>query len=334
MNILEGKKGYLRGTYARRKITWGTRNVISAIKLHAFTPNDPRTLSADETAMPLYQTMVAYKPLVAYYLKIIAFSSIFTPNNTQVSVINKKGNLEYINISPVTLEKYTTSDGIYEIIDMFQNKEFRHSPMTIMDENNKAYDLYKIHDLNDDLVLFRNIDDLKNIYKGEIREECIRTLTWGELMYMATYKAILGKHIFVTRYPIGQGDDSTYPTKVRLISTQPNRLCRVLDPTNPELSYLELPNYPIIGQSYRESTSVHPSRLSSLSGDMDGDTVSNNGIIGEDSNREIDEYLHSLRDLITPNNTIYTGANTDVIGLTLYNLSRLPKGVVLKKSGE
>jgi hypothetical protein len=67
---------------------------------------------------------------------------------------------------------------------------------------------------------------------------------------------------------------------------------------------------------------------------MDGDTVSNNGIIGEDSNREIDEYLHSLRDLITPNNTIYTGANTDVIGLTLYNLSRLPKGVVLKKSGE
>lgn len=329
-DILQGKKGYLRGTYARRKIVWGTRNVISAAKLDAMSPDDPRALNPDEVLMPLYQTMAAYKPLTAYYLKTLAFNNIFTPNNTQVSAIDKTtGKTVYIQISSSDLEKYTTTEGVYELIDRFQDNEFRDSEMTISDIDGKEYYLYMIHDYNDDLVLFRNKDDMYNIYKGTIDEASMRPITWGEMMYIATYKATVGKHIFTTRYPIGQGPDSVYPAKVRLASTVPNRLCRVLNPTDPENSYLVMEHYPIIGERFKESMSVHSSRLESLKADHDGDTASSNSVMDNSSNEEVSNYIGTLRELITPNGELYCGANTDNSKLTIFNLTRIPEGVSL-----
>ena len=158
----------------------------------------------------------------------------------------------------------------------------------------------------------------------DIDKSFIRPLTWLELFYMTTYNAIYGKHCFITRYPIGQGHDSCYPSKMRLISTKPNRMVTLQDPVNP-MSKVVFPHYPVIGEQCVDSVSPSVSKLSGLAGDYDGDTISLDSVIAIDANKEIDDYLNSWASVITPQQDLYdSGNSSDQVAETIFNLSRIP----------
>jgi len=322
-NILTGKKGFLQGTYGRRAIALGTRNVISASKLNMLTPYGDEGLKYDETKCPLFQTMKSMTPLIVNRLKTMAFDYIFTPGSSRVSLIDPKTkNLVYVDVDNIELDKFRTSDGIESHINRFAAVEMREKPVAIKAKDGKYYWLYLIHDLNDEIVLFRNASDLPTNYHGEINESAIRALTWTELMYIVTFNACQGKHTFITRYPVIE-IRSCFPSKIHLATTTPSRKVRLI-PIPDESIVKEYPEYPILGNPYQESIGLFPSRLKGLNADFDGDTVSMNVILSEEANTQVSEYLNSIESMIDTKQKLSSGASTgrDNIQFVLYNMSK------------
>jgi hypothetical protein len=268
-NILTGKRGFLQGAVGSRKIALGTRNVISAVHLKATSTDDPTYLKHDETKCPLYQTMKAFMPLVKYHLKVGAFDTIFSSGETQIPLVDKKTKkLIYVEVDSSEVEKFTASDAIDTMINKFKNKTMRDAPVDMKGADGKYYHLYLVYDKDDELILFRNIDDLKTIYgkdENEIDMTCVRPMTWVELMYIATYKATLGKHVFITRYPV-LNSESCYPSRVHLITTDPSRVVKLKLMTD-EDAFITLPEYPILGNEYIDSLVLHFCKLKGLTGD-------------------------------------------------------------------
>lgn len=325
-NIVTGKKGFLRGSYARRKIAMGTRNVISSANLNLNTPTDPRGLQYDETFCPLFQTMKGFQVAVLYHVRSIAFETVFPAGANSIPLINPKTmEMEYVEVDTSEVERFRSDEGINTLIHRFKDIHIRHNPIMVTGVDKKKYYLFLMYDHNNEIAPFRSLKDFKDVYPGEVIEDSIRPMTWADLMYMATFKAVNGKHVFITRYPIGQGPDSTYPSRVKLISTMPNREVKIINPADPSV-YLTMPHYPIPGESFNDSLSPFPGRLQSLAGDFDGDTVSMNSVMTDDANEQITEFLNSMRSLVTPNQKLYCGGNTDLCALSVFNLSRDVQG--------
>ena len=83
-------------------------------------------------------------------------------------------------------------------------------------------------------------------------------------MYIAVFTATDKKYCTITRYPaieIG----SIFPAKVKIGSTVPNREVLFHRPD----STITFPHYPILGNSYLDSTVFHPSQAAGLTADYD-----------------------------------------------------------------
>ena len=312
-NMMTGKKGFLQGTLSARKITLGTRNVITAASYTARTPDDPQALQPDETALGVFQCAKAFQPLVFYYLKQAYITPILGEEHSSslVPLVNPKTlNSEYIDIGDDEKIKWTSSDGINAIINRFQNIDTRHKPVTIKTPKGPYY-LYLVLDLGDTIHTGTNINDLQEI--PGFKKEKVRPLTWIEMMYVAVYSATRENYVHITRYPV-IGDGSVYPSKIHLCSTIPGRIVTYSDRTYPE--------YPILGNAYQDSVQVGFDRLEALVGDFDGDTVSVNGVMSEEAKEECKRYLESTHSVINAQKRLIIGELTKTAKLSLYNWTR------------
>lgn len=322
-NILDDKSGFLQSKYGSRSLALGTRNVISAASLAASNPKDSRYHKHDETMLPLYQTMKGAAPVVAYHLRALFFQQVFTQGSSSIPVIDpdtKK--LGYQNVSESEKSKFLSTEGIETMISRFEHASSRFDPVSIASEDHtKRFWLFLVYDLGDRIYIFRDIDAFKHVLDGKVDESKIRPMTYMEMFYMATYRAIQDKYCLVTRYPV-LGVESIYPSKIHLSTTAPSRRVLFASQFDEKVAY-DLPNYPVIGAESIDNMAVHPSKLPNLGGDHDGDTVSANLVLMEDSNKEIDEYFNSPKSMITANRELISGGNSDMIKLMMFNMSRL-----------
>ena len=324
-DMIEGKFGFFQRKYGSRNLALGTRNVISPADMNATSPDDPTYLKMDEVKIPLFEASKMYQPLVIYNLKQMFFSDVFSQFSDQVSVINPKDyTLGYQPITEEEKNKFITSEGIEKIISLFRDKEFRFRPVTIENEKEEQFYLMLVYDEGDEITLVRStanfIEKRKESFKP-YNPERLRPLTYTEMIYIATWRATLNKCATVTRYPaieIG----STVPCKAHIISTNPGRSIRLYTEEH-EGGHL-LPEYPIINKSFTDSTVLHPSILKALGADFDGDTVSVNGILSEEANKEVNDYLDTLNRYIHTNGSLMP-KHDDLIALTIYNLAREPE---------
>lgn len=321
--ILDGKNGLLQGAVGSRHIALGTRNVISSGKAIANSPSDSTYLAVDQTRTPLFQTMKAFQPLVKYLFKHIIFMSVFGQTGANsFPLINKKTyELEYVEVEAREVERFTSSDGLDGLINRLRNPKMRNKPVVVKDKDGKYHYVYLMYDVGDKITMFRNISDAKAMIPG-VKKEDLRPVTWVDLMYLCTYKATVDKHMYITRYPVIQ-DESCYPSKVHLASTIPSRKVTLFMATGADI-LVEMPEYPVISDDmeYLDSVELAPATLKGLVADHDGDMTSNNAILSEDGNQEIEVYLNSFMSVITPKRKLRYGASTDLITLTLYNMSK------------
>ena len=147
------------------------------------------------------------------------------------------------------------------------------------------------------------------------------------MFYIALYRATNKRAATITRYPaIGVGSD--VPCKCHLVSTRPSRKVTLINQSN-NMATIDLPEYPVLGKQSIDSTQVHPCTLDprmGLGGDFDGDTISANGILTTEANEETNKYLDSKARYIHTNGSFFTG-KTDLISLTLFNLTRDPEDI-------
>jgi hypothetical protein len=145
----------------------------------------------------------------------------------------------------------------------------RFKPVTVRDVNNKPFYLLMVYDEGDEISLFRSFDEFQKVSGKAIDRSKVRPLTWAELFYMATYNASIGKHMFITRYPVIQ-DESCYPTRIHLVSTMPSRVVGLKNTVMDQVVHV-YPEYPILGRPFLDSIQLATSRLQGLDADYDGD---------------------------------------------------------------
>ena len=328
-DIAEGKKGFFQKKYGSRAVALGTRNVISTSDLSAKTPQSPSYLKVDEVGSPLFQTAKMFMPLFVYGVKIYYFNDIFSMSADNIAVINPKTyELEYVPITEDEKNKFLSSEGIEKMVNSFRDKTIRNTSVRIYsEEKDSEYYLYLIYDTGDTIYKIRSVSELKEILlsnKIPFNRELLRPMTYAELFYMTVYLVTMDKYAHVTRYP-AVGVDSLVPSKIHLLSTSPSReveFVLVKSGTKEQIKYT-LPNYPVMGAGYVDSIDMHPSVLAGLGGDFDGDTVSISGLLTEEANKECEEHLASKFRYVSSNGNIVC-STTDIVNLTLFNLSRDP----------
>ncbi len=268
-NFVDGKRGFIQGNFARRKIAMGTRNVITATPYLAASPEDPQIHKADDVLIGVYQCIKGLTPHFKFTFRNVFINPIFgseTSANVALSDI-ETGNLVYTSISPEEREKWTSSDGIEDLINSFRNVDLRKKPVLIKDRDGKDYAMYLVYDEGDEIGLCRSIEDLETGWPRPIDKKKIRPITYIEMFYIIAETISQGKHGIVTRYPvIEQG--SSYPAKIHVVSTSPSRYVEMLNLSYPDGISIPLKQYPVIGNSYMDAMMVHPSKMSGMGADQ------------------------------------------------------------------
>ena len=267
-NFLDGKRGFIQGSFARRKVAMGTRNVITAAPNKARSPEDPQLLKADDVMVGVYQTIKGLQPFTKHAFRTIFVTPIFKAEAmTNVALSDPvTGQLVYTSISAAERNKWTSSDGLDKLINSFRNTELRSKPMYITDTEGKKFALMFVYDEGDAIALCRSIEDLKKRWPRKVDPKKLRPITYIEAFYLVAETISYGRHGIVTRYPvIEQG--SSYVANIHVVSTTPARTVALHDLLVPDSPPYVMRQYPVIGSSYMDAMMVHPSKLAALGGD-------------------------------------------------------------------
>lgn len=321
-NLIDGKRGFLRGQFGHRNIALGTANVITATSYSANSPDDPQFLKPTDTRIGLYQCMKGNQPTIIHYLKTVFFNDTFGTDldQTIIPLTDPKSlQLVYAEVTEEEREHFVNEDEIVSMISRYQSFDFRTQPVTVYDVSGKKHYLRMLYDDGKNVSLFRSIDDLKS-FKPDFKSEYIRPMTYVDMFYMSSYPALLGKYCFITRYPV-LGDGSCYPSGIHIATTTPARVVNFRDISGHSPFTLTLPEYPILGKPYVDGVSLASPRLAGLGADHDGDRVSVNFVLTEDANAEVAEYLDSPRSMVDTNANLISSSSTDLIDYALFALS-------------
>lgn len=239
------------------------------------SPTNPQYLKVDEAKIPLFQAAKAFQSLVVYWIRSSFYQLIITEGSDQIPLINPTNyKLEYVQIDDKDRDALMTSEGIFKTIDRFRDPETRFNPVSASVKGMKYY-LYLVYDEGNEIYVFRNLDEFKISYKEVKKKDVdigkIRSLTYAEMLYIATYKSSLGKSGTITRYPVTD-ERSIYPAKVHLVSTTTGRIVKFCTSVEAQ-SFIELPEYPVIGCGFIDAVMFHPSRRQGMTADFDGNCL-------------------------------------------------------------
>lgn len=326
LEFVRGKRGFFESRLGARSVAQGTRNVITSANLEASSPSSPQFHRLDEAKIPLYQAAKGYQSLVIYWLKSIFYSSIIQEGADNIPLIDMTSfKLVYDRINDKDKESMLSAEGIMKTIDRFRDVEYRWRPVVVRGTNDKAYYLYLVYDDGKEIYTFRNIEEFKMMYKSGKKKDPdqskIRPLTYAEMIYIATYQASVNKFGTITRYPVTD-ENSIIVARTHLASTAPARVVRLI--TNAETgAFIQLPEYPIIGNNFIDAVMFHPSRRAGLSADYDGDTVSWIPVLSQEANDECEKYVHSKSFYVNPTGKSSIGTD-DLVSICLHAFTQDP----------
>lgn len=313
--ICDGKTGFWKDKFASRKIMDGTRNVLTAPPTYGEDLDSPNVPSFDSTILGLYQSSSQYAPLVIYWLRDGPLSKIVNAGEAQWPLVNAKTlKLEYVDVDTREIDKWTSEEGLRDVINLQEDVEARHRPIKI-----GQHYLSLVYRGEGTFKIVDSIDDLPEGYDPK---HCT-PITLEELIYYCGYSKFSKYFTVVTRYPY-ESEDSTYPSRVYVKTTSTGDVRRELDDEWKPMEgteYLAV-EFPRLGvTTYQDSMSPHTSRYEALGADNDGDTGNSTGIMTSDSVEEIGDYLDSREAWITPSGKLRARLAYDTSILVLTNLT-------------
>lgn len=313
--IVGGKDGFLKDKWASRRVREGTRNVLTAMNtsgLHLDSLNVP---SFDSTTLGVYQAAVSIAPLVLHWLRTGTTEKLLSAGDGNVPLIDKKTlQTVWVALPPQERDRWTTEDGLREVINQLIDIEARHRPVEI----DGCY-LALVYLGEGTFKIFHDIEELPAAYD----RSNVHPITLMELIYLSGYSKWAKYFTDIVRYPI-TGDDSTYPSRIYVKSTSVGEIRRELDDMwqpmeGDEFLAVEFPKQGLV--TYHDSESPQPSRLSGLGADFDGDTGSATSVMIKDSLDETERYLGTRAAWITPSGRMRASVVYDTSELVIRNLT-------------
>lgn len=262
---LDGKSGLIVGKWGRRKIANGTRNVISSMDTTADILHSPRAPKVDDVQISLFQAMKGLSPIIIHRLKQLWLDDIFVQGRSSTQLINPNTlMLEEVELEAKVWDIWGTAEGLEKLFNQFQQDDLRDKPITV----DGRY-LLLVYKTKETFKVFRDIQELPN--PEWVKK--VSPITYAELFYLCYYEGWYEHGCLVTRYPINNMY-SIYPGMVYVKTTTISEGKYELGPDwVTRIGYAR--EYPEVGEGYKplwvNTTVVHPSKLSSLGADFDGD---------------------------------------------------------------
>lgn len=313
--IVSGKDGFYKDKFMSRRVREGTRNVLTSMNTSGQNLESPNVPSFDSTVLGVYQAASSLAPLVIHWLKVGVLEKIATSADGDVPLVDKKTlTTKWVNLPPTERDRWTTENGLRDLIHSLVDVEARHRPVEIVG----AY-LALVYLGEGTFRIFHDIGELP----PELDRKKVHPITLMELIYLSGYSKWAKHFTTITRYPIA-GDDSTYPSRLYVRSTTVGEVRRELDSTWSVMDgedYLAV-EYPKPGlTTYHDSESPHPSRLAGLAADFDGDTGSATSLMLKDSLVEIEGYLGTRNAWVKPDGRVRASVSYDTSDLVVRNLT-------------
>jgi hypothetical protein len=311
--LLEGKNKLVLGKWAARKTFNSTRNVATSNIEQAKTINDPTRLKYNETYVGLHQFLRNIAPLSFYLIKNKYLSRVFEEGSSVAHLTNVK-TLKREDVSIDLIQKeyntWTSMDGLDKVVEMYSNLYIRHDPVYLNDEKHCIGLIYQ----DDEKFMF--LQDIDELPEGFDKKN-VSPITLTELLYMSVYEKDGEIPAFITRYPVANFG-SIYPSYLRLKTTTKSKILKEYRTDGLEIKK-EAYSFPIRGQTFFNTTSVHPSHNARLTLDFDGDTISVQAVVTDEAIEEVKEYLESPDYYFDTNGKLnFSIANTTLDSTLLY----------------
>lgn len=257
-SMLNGKEKFIQAKWAKRTVENGTRNVLTSFpeKVLDLTKENSAT-NVNMTAVGLYQYVKSITPITIFHMQSKVSNKVFNMNSDTALLVDPESKKSgYFSIPVKKRDDWLSIEGITGLMDKLNSPETRESPVKV-----DKYYLFMCSDDGKNITVYKHTDDIPE----DINPKYLRPLTYAELFYIIIYEVRNKYPAFVTRFPV-TGLGSIYPSKVNVKTTLINRTVNM----NFLGEQFEIEEYPIFGEEYLVSTSVHPNRLGRLGADFDG----------------------------------------------------------------
>lgn len=313
--VCDGKNGFWKDKFASRKVMDGTRNVLTAPATYGANLDSPNVPGFDATILGLYQASTQNAPLVIHWLRAGPLAKIVNAGDGDIPLIDKKTLKQtWVDITPKERERWTGLEGLRGIIQLQEDVEARHRPIVI----GGCY-LSLVYRGDGVFKILNSIDELPPGYDPKL----CTPITLEELIYYCGYSKYAKYATFITRYPY-ESEDSTYPSRVYVKTTSTGDVRYELNDNwelvkEDEFLAVEFPRPGVY--TYQDSMSPHTSRYQGLGADNDGDTGNSTGIMMDDSNQQVNDYLNTREAWITASGKLRANLAYDTANLVLMNLT-------------
>ena len=288
MQQMAGKKGIIHRKALGKAIDYPARTVISAPPLECEDP-DQQQVPYGYIGIPLHIAAGMFYPFVKVQVSEIFFSQF---KNFSVFVTDSNG-------SKVIDEEQIASLGdefVDKIIKRYaRSLESRLDRIMLKDEDGKEFPM------------------------EALEAELGRPFTLTDLLFMATSKAVEGKHTVTTRYPL-EDFRNILRAKVKVLVTEKTE--------HVNLPGLEFQQYPLIDKDldYKKTKWIESVRVNNLyldgwGGDYDGDMVTHKGIYTQEANEELTNLENSISYYVDPAGSATRIVEKELIQ-TVFNFSR------------
>lgn len=313
--LLSGKKGFIQGKYASRRVFDGTRNVITSLDAGSDHLNDPRQVGAMSTQFGLFQVMRGVLPLTVHRLKTGFLATILEEGSRTARLVDPKTLRSiHVELSSQSQDRWTTIEGLKKNIAFFASPSLRLKPIRI-----EGKYLGLVYDDGNSYRFFHDLDELPDT----LDRKKVRALTWGELYYHSLWQDFQNIYAVVTRYPV-TGLGSCYISRIYVKTTVTGRKLYAL---NADWAVAEgqppCPEYPTVESTMPWVDAMSPSscRLKLLGADFDGDMMGATFVYSEEARQECDAYLSSKEALLGSDGKLFNGVITDICEWVFLNLS-------------
>lgn len=260
--MLEGKKGFLQGKFAARRITGSTRNVLSSMEVGSTYLGDARQPGINTTIVGMFQFMKGCQPLILdYAFKNKFLYEFYESLNDGPMLINTKTlQPEQVVLRDKTRDKWGTEAGLEDTLNGFADATLRHKPVMI--------DGHYLKLIYQDAKYYRVMDSIDELPDGWNRQS-VRPMSWAELFYLHAKDFVNKTRSFNTRYPV-TGLGSIYVSEVYVKTTVSGLHLKELDVNWIETEHAAL-EFPDTGANlaFFDTMSVSPYMLGGLGADFD-----------------------------------------------------------------
>lgn len=304
--LIVGKSSFMLTKYATRSIQYGTRNVITAMDPAPRELGAPDAVTVDNTIIGLYQLMKGMPDHSMFGMRNGLASKVVNSLPGSVELINAKTLMkESVTLTDRSTSRWGTDEGLEKLINGFKETTVRHKPVTI--DGRYLALIYK------DDKHFQIYHCLSEVPEGD-REKCT-PITWAEFFYLSVEHVSEKGVGWITRYPI-EKLGSTFGSRPLLKVTFKSQT--LMDRLNGNRVYYA---FPIRGEGFYDSLSIHPSKYPGLSADNDGDKTSCNIACSVEANTEYERNRATGASYLSPSGGLNYGLNNALVKRVVQVLS-------------